>query len=245
MTELNQIAGIPLYIKIRESILEQIKNGELSIGQKLPNEIELAQDFGVSRMTVRRAVEELVRDGILQRTRGKGTFVIGQKMTRHFSRLTGFVEEAAEQGLEPRSQLLSFKVIPASKELCGYLNIEKSARVYSIKRLRFLGKERIAIHYAFIPCQLIDHIEKDQLETGSLYKVYSQNKLPVIWAKQRIESQSSTSELANYLGLKTGTPILYSERITYSSNDLPIEWGQAYYNAALYSIEVILQRDGF
>ena len=164
MDTLNEISGIPLYIQIRERVLEQIKNNEIRMGDKLPAEEEIARESGVSRLTVRRAMDDLVADGLLQRIRGKGTFVVSRRMTRHYSRLTSFYEEAAEQGLKPSSRLLSFAIVSAPPEIAGRLDTASSAQVYAIKRLRILDSHPIAVHQLYIPCDLLKQLAPEELE---------------------------------------------------------------------------------
>ncbi len=244
MSNLDQISGIPLYIQIRERILEQIKNNEIRTGDKLPTEEEIARDTGVSRLTVRRAMDDLVAEGLLQRIRGKGTFVVSRRMARHYSRLTSFYEEAAEQGLKPSSKLLSYSVISAPSHLAARLHVEPGAQVHSIRRLRMLDQDPVAVHQVYIPCYLLQELEIQELEEQSLYKIYQQNKTPVRWARQRIEAHLANKEMAEFLGLEVGAPMLYIECVTYTDDDRPLEWLQGYYNAASYASEVTLYRDG-
>lgn len=242
MPDLDQISGIPIYVQIRERILAQIQNNEIGMGDKLPTEEEMAHDLGVSRMTVRRAIEDLVDEGLLQRKRGIGTFVVAKKMTRHYTDLTSFYEEAMEQGLQPSSVVLSLKIIPATPEIAGYLNIKPGALVHQVKRLRLLNKEPIALHIAHIPCHLIDTLDKGELESQSLYHIYNAHRLPAQWAKQRIEAHIANEELAEYLDLEVGAPILYSARTTYTIDDAPVEWVQGYSSGAGYAVEFTMTR---
>jgi len=243
VTELSRIKGIPLYVQIREAIREQIERGELHVGDKLPSEEELAEQFGVSRMTARRGLDDLVQEGLLQRKHGVGTLVVSRRITRNYTRLTSFYEQAAEEGLEPSSKLLDFSVVQASADLASRLMVEPGAPVMRITRLRLLGGEPIALHVAHVARDLCPALLNEDLEDQSLYRLYESHGLKIVWARQRIEARAATGEQARYLGLKPGAPVLYSERTTYTTNNTPIEWVQAYASGAPYAIEVTLFRD--
>ncbi|MDY6875583.1 MAG: GntR family transcriptional regulator [Chloroflexota bacterium] len=242
MPELARIKGIPLYVQIRETIREQITSGELPVGSKLFPEEEIAERFGVSRMTARRALADLVREGLLLRKQGVGTLVASRKITRNYSRLTSFYEGATEQGRCPASRLLDLSVIPASADLAPRLMIEPGTLVMCITRLRLLDGAPIALHIAHVMRDLCPALLDEDLEDQSLYRLYDSYGLKIAWAKQRIEARAATKEQAHHLGLEPGAPVLYSERTTYMANNTPIEWVQAYASGAPYAIEVTLFR---
>jgi len=243
MEELSQINGIPRYIQIREDLMAKIQQKELRTGDQLPTEDELAREFNVSRMTVRQALGDLVQEGILKRQRGVGTFVMSQHMTRHYTRLTSFYEEAIQQGLNPSSQVIELKTSTADKEIARTLNLQIGDRVYKIKRLRLLNDEPIGLNLVWMPFNLFPDLTKHDLE-GSLYHYYDAHHVPVVWAKQRIEARLATTDQAHYLKVAHNAAILFSERITYSTNDLPIERVEAFASGAPYSIEITLYREG-
>ncbi len=243
MAELNQINGIPLYIQIREVLLNKIQQKEIHNGEQLPTEEDLAKEFNVSRMTVRQALGELVHEGVLQRRRGIGTFVVSQHITRHYSRLTSFFEEAQEQGLKPSSFPLEMKLIEADENLAKTLNITIGDKVHLIQRLRLLNNDPIALNIVWMPYNLFPDLKKEQLE-GSLYSYYQSHNMPVVWASQRIEARVATHEQSQLLKLSKNAPILYSARITYSKNDIPIELVEAFASGAPYAIEITLYREG-
>jgi len=244
MQEISLVSGVPLYIQIREAIRDRIRRNELGDGDKLPTEIQIAAEYGVSRMTVRQALDDLVNEGLLERKRGVGTFVTA-RITRNYTRLTSFHEEAIEQGLKPTSRILAIRLMPASEELANRLKIDPGNEVVYIERLRMLNKKPIALHKAFVPHELFPGIARQNLK-GSLYELYYQTyKRPIVWATQRIEARIADQELAKLLKLDLGAPILYSCRITFTTNDIPIECVEAYASGAPFAIEVTLYRKPF
>ncbi len=243
MDDLTQISGIPLYIQIREKILGKIKNKEIENGEKLDTEEELAREFGVSRMTVRQALADLVNEGLLLRKRGIGTFVVSPRMTRHYSQLKSLFEEAVEQGLHPSSRMISIEVIPSSVELAEKLKIDPGSDITRVKRLRLLDGKPVAIHVAHVPLSVYPRLSEVNLEVESLYHLYEKNNMPVVYARQRIQARMADDEQADLLWLERNAPILYLESTTYTRGDTPIEWTQGYYaSGAPFAIEITLYR---
>ncbi|MDY7080568.1 MAG: GntR family transcriptional regulator [Chloroflexota bacterium] len=242
MSELTGIKGIPLYVQIRETIREQIKSGQVSIGEKLPSEEEIAGQFSVSRMTARRALDDLVQEGLVMRRQGVGTLVASRRITRNYTRLTSFYEQAAEEGLNPSSKLLDLVVIPASADLASHLMIKPDAPVMRITRLRMLDGDPISLHVAHVARSLCPALMDEDLANQSLYRLYDAYGLEIAWAKQCIEARAADESLAHHLGLEQGAPLLYSERTTYTVNNTPIEWVYGYASSAPYAIEFTLFR---
>jgi len=239
---LSKINGIPRYIQIRESLLVKIRGNEYRTGERLPPEDDLAKEYNVSRMTVRQALSDLVHEGILQRRQGIGTFVSSQHITRQYNRLTSFYEEAKDLGLNPTSKILSFTEGKASKVVASHLKINAGDPIYVLERLRLMNSEIIALNVVWISCALFPNFNQKDAE-GSLYQYYVNNQKPIVWAKQHIEARSVSNELANLLNVSQGSPILYSERVTYTHNDVPIERVEAFARGDGYSIEMTLYRD--
>jgi GntR family transcriptional regulator len=242
VSELREIKGIPLYVRIREAIRERITRKELSVGDKLPSEVELSEQFGVSRMTVRRGLDDLVHEGLLQRKQGVGTLVTEHRITRDYNRLTSLYEGAAQQGLDPSSKLLDLTVIPASVDLADRLMIEPGTSVMRITRLRLLSGAPIALHVAYVAHDLFPALLDEDLEDQSLYRLYDACGLRVAWARQCVEARIADEELARHLDIEPGDPVLYSERTTYAADNTLIEWVEAYASGD-YAIEVTLFRD--
>src|SRR4030067_419851 len=121
MRDLSRTEGIPLYVKIRESLREKITEGELERGQKLPSEDELAAQYGVSRMTVRQGIPDLFEDVLLYRRHGVGTFVAFPHVERDHSRLTNFFESSNLKGINARAVILCLEVVPAKQKVARAL----------------------------------------------------------------------------------------------------------------------------
>ena len=242
-SKLDKISGIPLYVQIRESIKGRIDEGEFKVGALIPSEESLAKEYGVSRMTLRHALDDLLSDGIIIRKQGVGTIISSPKVLRDYSQLTSFYEDAKKRGLKPRSKVDLIERIPANALVADELMIEPGEEVFHIFRKRLVEhNEVIALHELFIPAQLCPWIEEVDLETESLYNLYDRHGLEIEWGKQLVEARSASSKIAQELGIESGVPILYSERISYTKNNLPVERVIAVSPGDRFSLNLVMRR---
>jgi GntR family transcriptional regulator len=234
--------GIPLYIQIRESLRERFREGEYEVGALLPSEEALAREYGVSRMTLRHALDDLVKEGLIIRKHGVGTVVSSTRVVRDYSRLTSFFRDARQRGLEPHSRVDLLETIPADDLVAGELMIEPGEEVFHILRRRFLEEEIIALHELFIPAALCPWIPEADLETGSLYDLYDQHDLRIEWGKQIVEARAADPEAAEKLEIEPGSPVLYSKRISLTKNNLPVERVIAVSPGDRFSLNLVMRR---
>ena len=153
MSILDKDSPIPLYIQFKEYLLDRIERGELEPDQRLPSEREFCDQFGVSRITIRQALNELVRDGMIQSVPGKGTFV-GRKQEGEFHPLASFSQQMRTRGQIPSSRLLEQAVVHASQRLARELQIRTHSEVVLIERLRLADGEPCVLQAAYLPSQL-------------------------------------------------------------------------------------------
>lgn len=237
--------GIPRYVKIRESLRAQILSGELERGQKLPSEDDLAAQYGVSRMTVRQGISELIDDGLLYRRHGVGTFVSFPHIERDHSRLSNFFDNTKIQGIDAKSTILNIEVVPARAKIAQALVLENGEPVIRIKTLRQADDIIITLHDAYIPQRLFPElINKDTeiLDVQNLWSRFEQYGYPVNRAVQKLEARLADRKLAELLQIKTGAPILYKERTVYADDGTPVEFTYCYNRGDLYSLTVTLNR---
>lgn len=215
----------PIYIQIKDLIIEKIKRGEYSNGSKLPSERELSRQYGVSRMTARNALNEIVREGWAFRDNVKGTFVKSPKINRDLTRLTGFSQMLKERGIKPSNKLIKKKIIEADKQIAQSLNLLIGENVYFIERLRCGNDFPIALEYSFIPCKLFDNLLKYDFEIESLYDILEKNyNCNLIYAKQTLSLSYVDRYEAKMLRLEENAAILLFEGITYDEEKIPIEY---------------------
>jgi len=245
MSDITNTEGIPLYIKIRESLRERILSGELERGQRLPAEDELAAQFGVSRMTVRQGISDLINDGLMYRRHGVGTFVSFPHIERDHSRLTNFFDNSNLQGIKAEAKILSVTVIPAKPKIAKALMISSQEPVINIETLRKADDVPITLHDAYIPQYLFPDLtggDAEVLDVQNLWTKFEQYGYPVNRAVQKLEAQLANQELAAILKIQPGAPILYKERTVYADDGTPVEFTYCYNRGDMYSLTVTLNR---
>ncbi|HZD11823.1 MAG TPA: GntR family transcriptional regulator [Candidatus Binatia bacterium] len=223
----------PLYRQIRHLLLQAIKHEQLRPHQQAPSERELSELTGVSRMTVRQALQQLINDGWLYTVPGKGTFVaIDRKIDQNLQRLTGFTEEVQSQGFTPSSRVVSIQVVPAGDREAAVFDIVPGGALIRICRQRLANGVPIGLENAHLVQDAFPGLDRLELDSQSLYKVL-QTRYGVYptWAVQVIEANCADEETARLLNIKPREPVLSMERITYGRDDLPIEYVLSSYRA--------------
>lgn len=236
-------SGIPQYVRIRELLRRSLQAGEFQIGDRIPSETELAETYVVSRMTARRAVNELAEEGLLVRQSGLGTFVCDPKYGRIGSRLTSFYEEMKRQGYHPTSRVLSKGVEEATKEIAAKLQLDAGDKVIRIMRLRYVDRKPIALQKAYVPYQLFpDLLDRTDLDTQSLYQIYEQRGFEITKGKDRITAIKANAEHVKLLKMSPAIPVILTERVTYAKGDKLIEFVRSFARADMYAYQVEILR---
>jgi len=243
MQKVSKISPLPLYYQIKNIIREMIENEEIKPGEMLPAERELCEIQGVSRMTVNKAIMDLVNEGIVYREQGKGTFVAVPKEKHEISKLKGFTEEMESKGLKSSTHILSFIVKPATKQLKIVLNLQANeSSVIEIIRLRITNEEPLAIETAWIPNNIFKGLTEDVIEGKSLYSIFREKYgVDLAMAKQTIEPIILNEYEANLLKQKENSVALMFKRTTYLKDGSPIEHTNAIYRSDRYKYEIILK----
>ena len=236
--DLDRSSPIPLYFQAARQIEAMITSGELGPGTRLDNEISLADQLGLSRPTMRRAIQELVDKGLLVRKRGVGTQVVHGKVTRPVE-LTSLFDDLARNNQNPRTTVLVNEVITADDHVAAQLEVPVGHTVLHLRRLRWANGEPLAILENYLPDPLADLGEADFNERG-LYQVMRSRGVHIKVAKQRIGARSATAEECELLTEKRGRPLLTMDRTTHDDSGRVVEWGHHVYRASQYSFEVTL-----
>jgi GntR family transcriptional regulator len=142
---------VTLYYQLKEMLKQKIKSGEWAIDIKIPTERMLCEMYNVSRITVRKALEELEREGYLKRMQGKGTFVTSIKIEQRLSKFYSFSEEIKKMGYVSSTRIIEFSMVDADRKLSGLLGVKENSRLYSLKRLRLANHEPFALETCYIP----------------------------------------------------------------------------------------------
>jgi len=232
----------PKYQQIIQYILDKIENKEFKDGEKLPTEEELCSYFNVSRISVRKAFDELTHEGYIIRKHGKGSYVNAGVTVMQLNTLQGFTEEMKARGMEVTSKILSFILIDADNHIGEKLQIEEKSKVYVIERLRYVDQEPMAIETVYIPYFYCPDLNKHDLN-NSLYGIL-QNHYGVcaVKANQSIEAGFANKREYEILNIKQRSPILRIERISYLSNNKPLEYVTSSYRGDKYKFNVTINK---
>ncbi len=221
-------AGAPAYAQIEDTLAEAIADGALQPGHRLPAERELAGQLGVSRMTLRHALEALERRGLVHRSvgRGGGTFVATPKVEHDLTAFAGFSEQLRRSGVVAGARVLWAATEPASKAVAIRLAIDEREAVHVVTRIRLGNGIPLALERSWFPAGRFPSLLAGPLE-GSLYDLLEERfgDRPVR-ALERLEAVVATAEQAVPLGVSEGSPLMLVERTAYSRQDVPLEFAR-------------------
>jgi len=234
----NPSAKTPLHQQIAAQLRHAIESEQLSPGHRLGNEIDLAGQFGVSRGTMRQAIQALVNSGLLVRKRGIGTTVLPGAITRPLH-LTSMFDDLVDSGHRPVTTVLIEQVIPAPSEVAEQLQLPHGAMVLHLRRLRALGGQPLAILENYLPADLLDLTTTDLTRTGLYQALRSVGVHPKV-ARQRIGARTITQEECQLLALEQESPVLTMDRLTHSITTRRVEWAQHIYRPDHYTFAVTL-----
>lgn len=233
---------VPLYHQLEEAIRSDIKSGVLKHDQLIPSEREYASLYGISRMTVRQAINNLVNEGLLYRKKGTGTFVNKQKVEQVLSTLTSFSEDMYERGFTPSSKLLSYDEIPADRTVAEKLQVEEGTPVLRMERLRLADQLPMALEVAFMPIHLTEGLKEEQAKDSLYSFIEDKLSLRIDEAYQELEAEAATDHVAAHLDIEPDSPVLKITRITYLENAVPFEYVRSSFRADRYRFYSTMKR---
>ena len=237
---LDRNSPVPLYRQLAQQVQGSIENGEIPRGSRLGNEVLLAGRLGVSRPTMRRAIQDLVDQGMVVRKRGVGTQVLQGSFTRPV-KLTSLFDDLTDSDQAPMTKVLSHQYLPASAQVAAKLQVPSGELVLRLRRLRTAQHEPLAILENFLPVNLAD-VDEDVLESGGLYQALRDTGVKIVTANQRIGARQGTPDECELLNEPPESPVLTADRLAFNDSGQAIEWGQHVYRPSLYSFTVTLVR---
>jgi DNA-binding GntR family transcriptional regulator len=236
--EVDRTSPIPLYFQVASRLQELIEQGEIGVGSRIENEVDLAERLGVSRPTTRRAIQYLVERGMLVRKRGVGTQVVHPKVRRPVQ-LTSLYDDLSAAARTPRTQVLDLRVVPAPAEVAEALKIEPGTDVTWLERLRYAGDEPLALMHNAIPEDLLTFGREDLARHG-LYELLRRAGFVPRVATQVIGARAATAGEARALNEKRGAALLTMTRTAWDAGGRVLEYGSHVYRASRYSFELNL-----
>ncbi|KAB2902429.1 MAG: GntR family transcriptional regulator [Anaerolineae bacterium] len=234
---------VPLYIQIKDYIRLNIQAGVFPENSRIPSERQLAEQFQVSRLTVSKAINELIQEGLLHSHVGKGTFVSSTKIEQELRTLTSFTEEMIRRGQRPSSRVLYAAVEPASSEVTKALLLPSGTKIIVLRRVRLADNQPVALETSAIVAAICPGIvDKHDFSQESLYQVLREEcGIRIAYARQTFESRQATPEEQEALHLDPHTPILGITRVTYNAQEQPIEYVRSAYRGDRYKFNAILR----
>ncbi len=236
--------NIPYYVQLMDLMTEMIQSKTWKPGSKIPGELDLCKEYGVSRTVVRQALRELEYQGVVLRRKGKGTFVAEPKISEGLAqKLTGFYQDMVERGLKPITQVLHQRVVPCNEKVAGYLKIKPGARVIDINRLRSIEDAPLQIVNTFVPYDLCPQLAQIDLTNRSLYQFLEEDcHIFISHGRRFIEAVAASEQDARLLQVERGAPLVMLDSISYQEDGTPVEYYHAVHRGDRTRFEVELVR---
>lgn len=234
---LDKKSPIPLYYQLVEAIRDRIRAGALTPGAQLPPERELGEQFGISRMTVRQALQYLINEDVLVARQGAGTFVAEPKLTFDPRHALGFTEEMMLRGADAASQVLEQSVVTPPASIAAKLALPAGEQTTRIVRLRLAAGTPLLLETVHVPTSLFPGLDRENLAQLSLYRLMRDvHGVKPAGARQTLESVPANEYEGKLLGVQPGTPMILLQGVTVDQDDQPIECFKAIYRGDRFEI---------
>lgn len=232
---------VPLYQQIRQWLRDQIAAGALKPNAKVPSERVLAATLSISRMTVRVALDEMIREGLLYRVPGKGTYVAPPRLEQPLHVLTSFTEDMLARGLQPGGRVLFQGLVVAPDHVRERLGIATGERVIKLERLRLADGEPMSIETAFLQVDRCRFILESNLENQSLYRLLRDHGIKLSWAEQSVGARLPSAREAHLLGIQRTVPVITTVRITHVTSGEVVEYVTSCFRSDRYTFRAFLR----
>lgn len=232
---------LPLYVQLKEIIIEKVENGDWKAGETIPTEMELIKQLGLSRTTVRQALSELVTSGVLERIQGKGTYVAGPKYEPKRPQLTSFTEDMKNLGYKVSSVVLNQEYIKVSPKLVRLFEINSEEEVLKLERIRNVDDLAIGFHEVYLNTSIANiALENYDFNHYSLYDALVKEGVVLGESEETIEASFADDFVARLLGISKGSPVLKMMRLTRLKDGRMFEYNKMVYRADKYKYTIKL-----
>lgn len=228
--QIDKSSPLPYHFQLREIIRAEITGRQWAVGDQLPSENQLCQDFQVSRTTVREALDALVTEGLLTREKGVGTFIADPKFKEKWSGTeVGFSDSISKQGYLIATDVLDLRTTHPTHNIRQELHLQSDDNIIFLRRLRYIREQPILVVNSYIPENLFPGLNKLDFSNRSLYKTFREDyKTQIIRVKRSIEAVAADREVARLLQVDAGFPIMFIENTAYNEHGAPIEYYEAW-----------------
>ncbi len=234
---INRSIKLPYYQQLYEILRNKIARQEWKPGDLIPAESELIKQYAVSRNTVRQVLDMLVKEGLLYRERGRGSFVAHPTVEQGLVRIVSFTEDMRQRGFDPGTRVLGSGLVVASQEIASQLQVPEGEELARLERLRLADGEPMSIEESFLVHRLCPDVLNGNYDKNPLRQALEQNYgIRLVRAKQIIRAVVATKEQAQHLSIMSKTPLLLIERVSFSQNTVPVEFMRVFYRADRYTI---------
>lgn len=238
---LHESQGIPLYRLVKQRLQELISAKQLKPGDPIPPEQKLCGELNVSRGTVRMAISDLVREGLLQRHQGRGTFVASPKFERSLLHYFRFVERDSSEAVIPQSRIVSARIVQPGKHVADVLTIPATHRVVELRRLRSIKGVPCIYQVSYFPERLFPGLQDVDRDISSLYDYITQRYgAHVMQVEEYLTAGLPDAQAQRWLALEKFSPVIIIERKTLASRDVPMEFRRSLGRADRYHYRVRL-----
>ncbi len=229
------IGMVPKYYLVKQKIIEMISNEEIGSDGLIPSERELMSIFGVSRITVKKAIDDLVNEGYVYRIQGKGTFVKKETLDQNLFSITSCTQDIEKLGMTPSKRLLTAEIIEPDKVIIKKLQLCQGEKVFKVKRVYYANNEPVNLTTTYLPCKLFPLIDSYDFGIDSIYNVLeTKYATKITKATRTIEAVLAVDEVARELRIKEGDPILLFKAVTHgviNGREVPIETFKSFYRS--------------
>jgi GntR family transcriptional regulator len=236
-------APIPLYNQLKVLLRAQILDGTYPPESRMPSESELGDQFHVSRITVRQALGDLQKEGLIFKIHGKGTYVAKPKAFQNVSKLQGLAESLSQLGYEVINQLISVKFIKADARIAERLQLNEGNKIAEIKRVRLINRAPVSLEISYLPQDIGEKLQKADLITRDIFLILENDlQLSLGHADLAIDAVLADNELTKALNVEEGSPIMRIERLTHTTDGKPIDFEYLYYRGDAFQYRFRIDR---
>jgi GntR family transcriptional regulator len=226
----NPSTRLPLYAQVEDVLADRIISGALPVGAQLPSEEELIREFDVSRTTIRTTMQNLVRQGLVEIRRGRGTYVASPRMVQELTELTGFVEDMRLMGRTPTARVINRDIVRADRLVADKLALSVGAPVVRIGRVRLSDGVPLSFDETYLPEALGRKVMTDDLATEPIFTLLEERyDTPLVEAEYELEAARADPAVAAALEIALGDPIFLIERTSFTLGRRPIDYEKLHY----------------
>lgn len=243
MAQLLTSSPVPLYGQLKELLRSRILDATYAPGSRMPSENELGQAHGVSRITVRQALGDLQKEGLIFKIHGKGTFVAKPKAFQNVSTLQGLAESMEQMGHEVLNKLSSLRHLPAPAMVAERLQVAEGSVVTEIRRVRLINREPVSLEITWLPQAVGEKLQKADLVTRDIFLILENDcGIALGHADLAIDAVLADSSLTEALGVEEGAPIMRIERLTHTAEGKPLDFEHLYYRGDAFQYRLRIDR---